>query len=1216
MQYLKMTRTGSNSATCMFLKPCRTKSGKTTKKKKKVSSQPDISSGGELKQEESLDREDSPQLQDNPDPPAAEEERETEQLETQQPEPPHFEQPAMASLKQLSPDVTQRNTASLRRRPRGPAPPPPPPGSKTMTLGRIRPGEQRDITTKSRGFTVSATTESVRPASDEITTKSRSVSDALPPSSEKVEIVSASSLTPVGTRHRPTRKAPSRPAPVTPPRREKVKVDEGKTAESRPKSLTGSPRRPPPNIPTAAAQQQGGLPPSSDDDRDTNNVKSESNALGEVEESSNRLPHEAAVGKEVEKEDEDDESLQQTAISATSSKPPLTPPKPRGHQQQGSPGQSPSGGRRKEAATVICKDTKDGGKELIVKPSPHSKRKFAGPLIFKMPPPPSAPPSKAKAKKPPPPTSAKPVKKDGTGSSIAETYDIYTESADSSVSESISDVPGEIASSLKASSPPKSLSDTLVSNEFTNLDELLSDSQQDNIATTDFSIEENLEPVDENNALEWNESHLQDPDSIPYQDPDLEMVAALNFNSNNNNNQETDDGDYNYGDFPPPPEIPPPLSTKSGEDSDEWEQDSNRTGELNFDSDSSIAELSKHSIEDGIVALEEEVGPGGVVLLNIKQTENDDIPVYPEELEQGTQTGKTDQMTSENLIPPPASIPRDPSIGAQLSELDDVVSSLAELAAEVPSVPSPPTSPPPPPSLFTSSQPHPITSSTPTQQGEAEEHRPSSPEPPPIPLTLPPSLSDNDDIDDDDFPLGPPPPLVTSEPPSLTPSPPGSPLNDSRTHEMPSPSQRRDNEKDKQQQSEEDRDYELLNKLKQRQIKGSSSWRRRRGSKDQEAAVVDDGESELLERLKQRQTLYKQKAKTCLEEPEVEPTEHVSGQNPNPTQPSGMGMGTGGDTVQLQLQFLQQQVLQQQMMQLQQQFQQLHSYALQQGVSMPTNMMQVPGVSGAMLNQQAAFMATPMAPPTGPASQPQQQIMMQTSAGPVLVPATQMMHGQGITPNPQAMQQLSGQGFAPNAQLQQIVYGHQPPTQTPGQTMMYGQGVSQAPPLPQTQPPVMSTSITTSQPMVYGQGVSQAPPLPQTQPPVMSTSITSNQPMVYGQGVSQDPPPPPLPQTQPPVLLTSDTADKSTLNPSEVLSSEQESSSSERAPTTGTGTKVTPARMSYKRRSEDVRALVLGPLEEQFDSLMDQVRDADPTAVLKKVRFSDISCTRKYIVAL
>ena len=1075
-----------------------------------------------------------------------------------------------SSLKQLSPDVNQRNTASLRRRPRGPAPPPPPPGSKTMTLGRIRPsgagGEHRDITTKSRGFTVlGAATEREhhsRPASDEIITKPRSVSDALPPPSERETIATATtSRTPVGTRHRPTRKAPSRPAPATPPTKGgDVKVDEGKSAESRPKSLTGSPRRPPPNVPTAAPPPP---PPTTtdDEDRDTDTARMEfkdDHAYGNDsgEENGDVSPHNR--NKESEEGERD---------NAT---PPSTPPKPRGDQRW-SPGQSPSGGRRKEAATVICKDTEDGGKELIVKPSPHSKRRFAGPLVFKMPPPPSAPPSKAKAKKPPPPISAKPGKRDGTGSSVAETHshDIYAESADSSVSESVSDTPGELASSLKAASPPKSLSDTLVSNEFTNLDELLSDSQQDNIATTDFSIEENLEPINEYNGLEWNNSGLAYSDSIPYQDPDLETAAALNFNSNNNNNYLGAGDDYNYGDFPPPPEIPPPLSARSGEDSDEWERDSNRTGELNFDSDSSTTELSKHSIEDGIIVLDEEAGPGGVVLLNVKRT---DSPIFPDELEQIDETASDNgHLIPDPPVPAAASIARDPSIGAQLNELDDVVSSLAELAAEVPSLPPPaPPTPPPAPSLFTSSQPYPITTSTPTQQQEREEHRPSSPEPPPIPLTLPPSLSDNEDLDDDDFPIGPPPPLVTSEPPSLTPSPPSSPLNDSRTSEK--------------EQQQEDRDFELLNKLKQRQVKGSSSRRRRRGSRDQEAVAVDDGESELLEKLKQRQTLYKQKAKARREEQENEPSstmEHASGPHSIPSQPPGMGTGTGGDTVQLQLQFLQQQVLQQQMMQLQQQFQNLHSYALQQGVSMPTNMMQVPpGVGGAtMLNQQAAFMTTPMAPPTGIAApQPQQQVVMQTSSGPVLVPAAsvaQMMPaGQGVMPNPQApppMQQqqnlmggqLPGQGFAPNA-------------------VVYGQGMAQ----PQTQPPLMSTSAATSQPVVYGQGVSQAlapPPLPQSQPPAMATtSIASNQPITHGQGVSQDAEAPPLPPpTAPPTTAVG-------------MSSSNE---------TGTGTKITPARTlsQQKKRSEDVRALVLGPLEEQFDSLMDQVRDADPTAVLKKV---------------
>ena len=352
---------------------------------------------------------------------------------------------------------------------------------------------------------------------------------------------------------------------------------------------------------------------------------------------------------------------------------------------------------------------------------------------------------------------------------------------------------------------------------------------------------------------------------------------------------------------------------------------------------------------------------------------------------------------------------------------------------------------------------------------------------------------------------------------------------------------------------QQDQDLELLNKLKQRKVKGPSSWRRRRGSKDQEGLALDDSESELLERLKQRQSLYKQKVKAQRKDQD---TEQVSGLHSVPPLTLGMGMGPGGDTVQLQLQFLQQQVLQQQMMQLQQQFHQLHSYALQQGVSMPTNVM-LP--SGGVLNQQSAFMATPMAPPTGIASAQQQQVMMQTSAGggPMLVPGAQL---QGVVPTSQV--QIPGQGFA-----QTTV----PPTGQRQQLEVYGQGI------PQPQPPLPSISTATSQPMVYGQGISQAPPQPH-----------------------------PLPPTQPPIMSTCVAPDNATTVPSEPVSSSAEQAVSDKTGRSGKVQSVfTPARMSNKKRSEDVRALVLGPLEEQFDSLMDQVREADPEAVLKKVWHCD-----------
>ena len=893
-----------------------------------------------------------------------------------------------------------------------------------------------------------------------------------------------------------------------------------------------------------------------------------------------RLSQEGEADRE-----ETDVGLSRETEDILTSKPPSTPPKSTISAQQParkSPGQSPSG-RRKDAATVICKDTEDGGKELIIKPSPNSKRKLAGPLIFKMPPPPSTPPNKAKTKKPAKTVMPEraPRRTEDEGSAAAavenkesltdakETNRADTESADSSFSESISEKSGKMITS------PKSLSDTLVSNEFTNIDELLSDSHQD-IVTTDFSIEENLEPVDEYRELEWNESGLLDSDSgIPYQDPDVQMMtniydqhenaaAALNLNSNNNNSLGDGDDITDYGDILPPPVIPPPPEP----DSDEWEQESNRTGELDFDSSSSAAELSKHSIDDGVVALDEEEGTGGVVLLNVKRMDEavSDI-LLEEEVEQDVQeewTGKTSQTTTSHLLP--TSIPRDPSIGTQLNELDDVVSNLTELAAEV-HVEAPPLLPPSPPPTApptTSSQLHPITSSTPTH--DTSKHRSASPEPPPIPLSLPPPLTPSDEEEDDEFPLGPPP-----DPPSLSASPPSSPESE------------RNNA-----------DNEILNRLKQRQLKPSSAWRRRRGSRDQEA---DGGESELLERLKERQTRYKPKVKVRYEDAETSSMSSMeqvpipnpahqadTGSHSKPTAPqlpgmgTGSGIGTGGDNMQLQLQFLQQQVMQQQMMQLQQQFQTLHSYALQQGVSMPANVGMPPG--GAMMGQPAAsgYVTTPMAPPTS-AGLPQ-QVLMQTSTGQVLVPVAsvpQMMHGQGVMPNPQAMpmmpqgqvQQLPitsihGQGIAPNL------------TQQQQQQMLYGQGVAQT---QLAHAPLMTTSVTTGNvpPIGHPDAHGDQDTLP---------SRHGDQDMLPGRRGDQD-------------TLSGHHGDQDTLPG--CISGDQDGKGTT---TASTGSMVTPskARISTKRRSEDVRAMVLGPLEEHFDSLMDQVRDANPTAVLKKVQ--------------
>ena len=142
-------------------------------------------------------------------------------------------------------------------------------------------------------------------------------------------------------------------------------------------------------------------------------------------------------------------------------------------------------------------------------------------------------------------------------------------------------------------------------------------------------------------------------------------------------------------------------------------------------------------------------------------------------------------------------------------------------------------------------------------------------------------------------------------------------------------------------------------------------------------------------------------------------------------------------------------------------------------------------------------------------------------------------------PNPQAVQMMQQQG--------QI-------TQLPNAST-HGQGFA-----PNTTVPVQS----------YSQGVPPTQPQP-PQPPLTSTSISDRVTLPDGPN-SQD---------------TSNSSGQS-----------QGSSGQTKGNSTPV---VTPSKVNHRKRSEDVRTYVLGPLEEQFDTLMDQVRDADPTTVLKKV---------------
>ena len=148
----------------------------------------------------------------------------------------------------------------------------------------------------------------------------------------------------------------------------------------------------------------------------------------------------------------------------------------------------------RRAATAVCRDTQDGGKVLIVQPSPLSEKKDKAALVFRLPPP------------PPPSDEVQP-------SSLTTTTmgDSYTEEKreKGGKQEQVTPpppLPPPLPSS-KDSTPPKyqldlspqgsQLDETILSNEYTNLDE----SDSDDIATTDFSLEDNLEPINVNPGM-------------------------------------------------------------------------------------------------------------------------------------------------------------------------------------------------------------------------------------------------------------------------------------------------------------------------------------------------------------------------------------------------------------------------------------------------------------------------------------------------------------------------------------------------------------------------------------------------------------------------------------------------------------------------------------------------------------------------------------------
>ena len=710
-----------------------------------------------------------------------------------------------------------------------------------------------------------------------------SVSDTHPPRTYDI----------YATRQRPTRKAPSRPAPATPKKRTGI------------------------------------------DEKQTKPVVEEPGTKIDLKQSDEEFKlSEEGECHQVSDEIDGEEDTPQDPVAV----PPPTAPKthsPKPQRRNIPPKVSPSNSKRSNTATAICQETEDGGMVLIVKPSPLSKRKNAPAIVFKLPPP---PPTPAKGLD----NTAKPLMKQIEAESSTSSFEDAGSQEDRAVklenetkvnsspipppmlpktpspkhqrraTPDKQDLSSSSGSSLDRAQEegvlsPSSKTDgdmTILSNEFTNFDDLLEDSThaEGGIASTDFS---NLEPIDdsigdditvsdsgtkieqdleatksESNSNSDTDSNLSgrvssyditmdktSSDNVPQneesrhtdvtQSPGRQrrappsppvsntVIMTLNMNSNNNNNCD------DVIDVPPPVGFETPPSEHS-------ERSDSVMGESVEEGGVILVSVKKMHSEVEIPILPESADQ---VLPASPDSVENNVAILPEPFEQVPQDGWTSNTSSEEKqeVDEGIAITTKPSIGTQLNELDSIVSTLHEMIDNTDEISTPPPErvPPPPP------------------DGESTPPPNRVPTPPPFSL-----IADN----------------YTSSPIS--------PKKSIKSDVIPPLVARKPSRKPSDRVNQDNTDAELLQVLKNRQ--------------------------------------EKLKAQTEIETGSVPSTTTNHQVESHPQLPKQDSTGTGmGENVQVQLQFLQQQVLQQQMMQLQQQFQQLQSLATQQNVQMP---MMMPGI--------------------------------------------------------------------------------------------------------------------------------------------------------------------------------------------------------------------------------------------------------------------------------
>ncbi len=376
---------------------------------------------------------------------------------------------------------------------------------------------------------------------------------------------------------------------------------------------------------------------------------------------------------------------------------PSSPPQP--SQESPSPQHKRSPGTTQKA-TAICQDTEDGGKVLIVQPSPSIDRraKVQAPIIFKLPPPPPQPNKGGNKEK-------KSVSKDLENETIPSKEDVEKQNLKLEEIKEVEKIKVEEIKKVEEVERPNN--DTILSNEYTNLD----DSDASEEMTLDFPNKRN---GDQQNGMDSDSTGTSSDSERGYDitvddqsdSPNKKSVTNgsyilednLNLSINTNSNNSNDSADE-LGAPPPPPNRnygddsadelgapPPPPNRNYGDDSaDELEDPPPPPAE--FEENTSNSSLDSIT-ELPDLATEQQTTPtkgADILLLSYKPSaQTKESPALTEAYK-----GDSDTSLDAASVEGVRSVecvgagwteePISPGLSSQLMELDSVVSDLRDL---------------------------------------------------------------------------------------------------------------------------------------------------------------------------------------------------------------------------------------------------------------------------------------------------------------------------------------------------------------------------------------------------------------------------------------------------------------------------------------------------------------------------------------------------------